>query len=78
MFVVFNKEKIKAYLISVGVVAVLFAMPLVVKNREVYETSATVNQIEEDRVNVENVQNRTDKANEVKAENTIKINQSEN
>ena len=78
MFIVFNKDKIKAYLISVGVVAVLFTMPLVIKNREVYETSATVNQIEEDRVNEEDVQNRTDKANEVKAENTIKINQSEN
>lgn len=52
MFLVFNKDKIYSYLISVGIVAFLFAMPLFIKNKQVYETSVAVNQIQETNANV--------------------------
>ena len=62
MFIVFNKDKTSSYLISVGIVAFLFAMPLIIKDKQVYETSATVNEIEE------NV-NKTNETNEVSIQN---------
>ena len=65
MFIVFNKDKIKAYLISVGVVAILFAMPIVIKDKQVYETSVRVNQTQENNENEEITENIVDKANEV-------------
>ena len=65
MFIVFNKDKICSYLISVGIVAVLFTMPLVIKDKQAYETSARVNQIQETTVNEEKNEN---KANEMKSE----------
>ena len=56
MFIVFNKEKIKAYFISVGVVAILFSMPLIIKEKQAYEASASVKQTQE---------NEIDKTNEI-------------
>lgn len=42
MFLVFNKEKICSYLVSLGTVAILFVMAIAITNRneELLETSA--------------------------------------
>ena len=40
MFIVFNKEKINSYLISLGTVIVLFVMAFIIRNDYVQETSA--------------------------------------
>ena len=47
MFLVFNREKIKSYLISVGTVAFLFVMAFIIKDNESLETSAKINQVQE-------------------------------
>lgn len=40
MFVVFNKEKIKSYLISAGTVALLFIMGFIITKGETVQTGA--------------------------------------
>ena len=44
MFLVFNKSKINSYLVSVGTVVVLFVMAFVLKDNNLQETSARVNE----------------------------------
>ena len=44
MFLVFNKSKINSYLVSVGTVVVLFVMAVVLKDNNLQETSARVNE----------------------------------
>lgn len=42
MFIVFNKEKINSYLISIGTVMILFSMTFMInKNMDTVETSAS-------------------------------------
>lgn len=60
MFIVFNKEKIKSYLVSVGTVAFLFVMAFIIKDKQTYETSARINQVQEiitNSVNMNIIQN---------------------
>ena len=49
MFVVFDKSKINAYLISVGTVACLFVMAFFITNEDSVQTGA--NQIENNVIN---------------------------
>lgn len=44
MFLVFNKSKINSYLISVGTVVILFVMAFILKDNNLQETSARVNE----------------------------------
>lgn len=44
MFLVFNKSKIISYLISVGTVVILFVMAFILKDNNLQETSARVNE----------------------------------
>ena len=44
MFLVFNKSKINSYLISVGTVVILFVMAFILKDNNLQETSAKVNE----------------------------------
>ena len=42
MFIIFSKEKIKAYLVSLATVGILFVMPFVIKNDKSIETSTNI------------------------------------
>ena len=42
MFIVFNSEKIKTYLVSLATVAILFAIPFVIKTDAAIETSTNI------------------------------------
>ena len=58
MFVVFSKEKIYSYLISLGTVAVLFVMAIAITNRneKIIETSTNsiiANKIEQNEYNID-------------------------
>ena len=44
MFLVFNRSKINSYLISVGTVVILFVMAFILKDNNLQETSARVNE----------------------------------
>ena len=59
MFLVFNKEKICSYLVSLGTVAILFVMALAItnKNEELIETSTNsiiANNILQNEYNIDN------------------------
>lgn len=59
MFVVFNKEKIYSYLISLGTVMILFVMAIVITNRNerLIQTSTNLiisNNIEKNEYNINN------------------------
>lgn len=59
MFLVFNKEKICSYLVSLGTVAILFVMALAItnKNEELIETSTNsiiANNIIQNEYNIDN------------------------
>ena len=42
MFIVFNSEKIKTYLVSLATVAILFAIPFFIKTDADIETSTNI------------------------------------
>lgn len=61
MFLVFNKEKICSYLVSLGTVAILFVMAIAITNRneELLETSANsiiANNIMQNEYNIDSKQ----------------------
>lgn len=61
MFLVFNKEKICSYLVSLGTVAILFVMAIAITNRneKLIETSANsiiANNIKQNEYNIDNKQ----------------------
>lgn len=58
MFVVFNKEKIYSYLVSLGTVVILFVMAIAITNRneKLIETSTNAiiaNKIEQNEYNID-------------------------
>ncbi len=58
MFVVFNKEKIYSYLVSLGTVVILFVMAIAItsRNEKLIETSTNViiaNKIEQNEYNID-------------------------
>ena len=42
MFMIFSKDKIKAYLVSLATVGILFIMPFIIKSDKSIETSTNI------------------------------------
>lgn len=67
MFMVFNKDKILSYLVSLGTVALLFVMSFAItkKNDEILKTSANAVKANEISANANVIQNSIDSSNSI-------------
>lgn len=70
MFMVFNKDKILSYLVSLGTVALLFVMSFAItkKNDEILKTSANAVKANEISANANVIQNSIDSSNSISNE----------
>ena len=57
MFIVFNREKINSYLISIGTVVLLFVMGFFITDNNSKEVSAIVNEEQNINNNIQNLKN---------------------